>query len=69
MPKPFRAVPVGQAVPGAEVRITAETDFDAFEQAKQALGSQTHFDLWDGQRRALCYRPSDDAVPKGGDPT
>ena len=63
MPKLFRVVPIGQGSPTAELTITADTDFDAFMQAKQALGAGIHFDLWEGRRRALSYNPPVGTTP------
>ena len=58
MLKPYRAVLIVQEKAVREVEIMAESDFSALTQAKQAFGAEAQFDLWEGQRRALIYRPS-----------
>ena len=35
----------------------AETDFYALDLAKQSLGADVAFELWDGDRLALTYKP------------
>ena len=58
MPKPYRAVPL----PGRETRVKfaavrSESDFDALDRAKQLLGVNIPFDLWNGGKLVLSYRP------------
>ena len=59
MHKMFRAVPLpGGGAKVERVAVVAETDFDALDRAKQFLGSSVPFELWDGDRLALTYRPA-----------
>lgn len=59
MPRSYRAVMIsGGERLGSGTVISATSDFDAFLKAKEALGPETHFDLWEGERRALTHRPN-----------
>ena len=56
MPKPYRAVPLpGCGTRVKQVTVSSETDFDALDRAKQFLGPDVPFELWDGDRLALTY--------------
>lgn len=69
MQKPFRAVLVLQDAPKREVTLLAKSDFDALTQAKQVFGTDSHFELWEGERRALTYRPGGPSQPKIAKPS
>ena len=58
MPKPYRSVPL----PGRETRVKlaavrSESDFDALDKTKELLGTHIPFDLWNGGKLVLSYRP------------
>lgn len=57
MPKLYKAVPLPGC--GAQVKavtVVSETDFDALDRAKQFLGPDVPFELWEGDKLALTYR-------------
>lgn len=58
MSRAFRAVPLSDRGPATgDVSVSALSDLDALEQAREALGLFVLFSLHEGDRLVLTYRP------------
>lgn len=59
MQRAFRAVPLSDLTSAAEsISIVAETDLAALLQAREVLGDDVPFDLCEGERLVVVYRPT-----------